>query len=155
MDYLDNLSIKITFQSSALIRCGLSKDQNNSQLFFFLKVLLGCSTIAPEENCPPDDCPPDNCLLDDCPLHNCSPGQLLPRIVAPEENCHPGNCPPDNCPRGELPRGEFPPPESCPLAMKFPPKIIAPTQAIPIKEHYELTENYALPTSTIIKESFY
>ena len=76
-------------------------------------------------------------------------GQLPTRKIAPGwwllVNCPP----PDNCPLDDCP------PENCPLAIKFPPKIILPTQAIPLKEYYKWTENYALSTSTIIKESIY
>ena len=73
------------------------------------------------------------------------------RAIVPEENCPPENRPPP--PRTIVPEENFSP-ENCPLATKFPPKIIAPIQAIPLKEYYEWTENYALYTSIIIKESF-
>ena len=63
-----------------------------------------------------------------------APGQLPPWRIAPRRISLPGKLPPRH---------------------EISSKKIAPTQAIPIKEHYELTENYALPTSTIIKESFY
>ena len=44
------------------------------------------------------------------------PRKITPRTIAPEENCLP---------------------ENCPLTIKFPPKIIASTQGIPLKEYYE------------------
>ena len=44
---------------------------------------------------------------DTCPRKLCSLGQLPLRIIAPEDKC---------------------PPEDCPLSIKFPPKITAPTQ---------------------------
>ena len=65
-----------------------------------------------------------------------APGQLRLGLIAPEKNCtlnngSRGKLPPDNFPRGKLP------PENCLLTIKFPLKIIAPTQANSAKEYYE------------------
>ena len=46
------------------------------------------------------------------------PRKIAPRIIAPKENY-----PLDSCPREKLT------PANCPLTMKFPSKIVAPTQA--------------------------
>ena len=52
---------------------------------------------------PPDSCLPDNSFREKLP-----PRKVAPRLNAPEENF---------------------PPENCPLTIRFPLKIIAPTQA--------------------------
>ena len=52
--------------------------------------------------------------------------EIVPRIIAP-----PTIAPDDNCPQEKLS------PDNCPLAKKFPPKIIASTQANPLKEYYK------------------
>ena len=49
---------------------------------------------------------------------------------------------------GQLPQ------EICPLTKKFSSKIVAPTQATS-PQRVLLKEYYRLPTSTIIKKSFY
>ena len=66
---------------------------------------------------PPDSCHPDNCYLDDCPPDNCT-RTIAPSIFAP--------------------RKITPPPQKiAPFTLKFSPKIIAPTQQIPLKKYYE------------------
>ena len=77
---------------------------NNASFLYSLK---GYRTIAPEESCSPNNCPTDNCPLDNYPSDNCSPDNLPPSKIVHEENCLP---------------------ENCPLTIKFPSKIIAPTQ---------------------------
>ena len=64
--------------------------------------------LPPEENCPPDNCletitPKGNCRLGKLPPQKT---QRSPRTIASKENC-------------SL--------ENCPLTLKFPLKIIAPT----------------------------
>ena len=51
-----------------------------------------------------------------------APGQMPPRIITPKEN-YPGQFPPRN-----VALEENYPQENCSLIIKFPPKIVAPTQ---------------------------
>ena len=73
------------------------------------------------------------------------------RTIVPVENR-----PSDNCPSDNWPQRIIAPRKIAPLTIKFPPKTIPRTLANSPKDTYEWTEeNYALSTSTIIKESFY
>ena len=65
-----------------------------------------------------------------------APGQLHLRISAPNENFSPDYWPPRQLPSRKIdPRAIAPEencsPENCPLIIKFPSKIIAPTQGNP------------------------
>ena len=59
------------------------------------------------------------------------------RTIAPDENCPPDKCTRMIASRTIAPEENYPPPSlppgPLPLTIKFPPKIIAPTQANPIQ----------------------